>query len=360
MSRIFQNVILQLKDLYNRRLGLIDASGSLTACTYGILDADTIDFILKKYSDPNAFYSYNGFTYKPVGNRNKLEFITFCEGTDETARTCASVLAITISNLKTLHDEKYDKTNLVKNILMDNILPGDILIKSKDLHLAVDVNRVVFIIQTEGVSNFSIYDILQNLFPEKGKNFIINIDERYLALVREVKEGTDSKDLEKIAKSIVDTLYTEALVKVYIGIGSVCENIRDLALSYKEAQVALEVGKVFDIEKQIINYENLGIGRLIYQLPTTLCELFLSEVFKKETLDVLDQETILTIQKFFKHNLNVSETARELFVHRNTLVYRLDKIEKVTGLDLREFDQAVTFKVAMMVKKYLSSNAVKF
>ena len=360
MSRIFQNVILQLKDLYNRRIGLIDSSGALTACTYGILDAETIDFILKKYSDPNAFYSYNGFTYKPVGNRNKLEFITFCEGTDETARTCASVLAITISNLKTLHDEKYDKTNLVKNILMDNILPGDILIKSKDLHLAVDVNRVVFIIQTEGVSNFSIYDILQNLFPEKGKNFIINIDERYLALVREIKEGTDSKDLEKIAKSIVDTLYTEALVKVYIGIGSVCENIRDLALSYKEAQVALEVGKVFDIEKQIINYENLGIGRLIYQLPTTLCELFLSEVFKKETLDVLDQETILTIQKFFKHNLNVSETARELFVHRNTLVYRLDKIEKVTGLDLREFDQAVTFKVAMMVKKYLSSNAVKF
>lgn len=360
MSRIYQNVILQLKDLYNRRMGVIDSNGSLTACTYGILDSATIDFILKKYSDPNAFYSYNGFTYKPVGNRNKLDFITFCEGSDEVARTCCSVLAITLSNIKTLHDEKYDKTNLVKNILMDNILPGDILIKAKDLHLAVDVNRVVFIIQTAGVANFSIYDILQNLFPEKGKNFIINVDEHYLALVREVKEGTDVKDLEKIAKSIVDTLYTEALVKVYVGIGSVCSNIRDLALSYKEAQVALEVGKVFDIEKQIINYENLGIGRLIYQLPTTLCELFLSEVFKKGTLDVLDQETILTIQKFFKHNLNVSEAARELFVHRNTLVYRLDKIEKVTGLDLREFDQAVTFKVAMMVKKYLSSNAVKF
>ena len=355
MSRIFQNVILQLKDLYNRRMGVIDSNGSITSCTYGILDSSTVEYILKKYSDPAAFYSYNGFTYKPVGNRNKLEFITFCEGTDETARTCCSVLAITISNIKTLHDEKYDKTNLVKNILMDNILPGDILIKAKDLHLAVDVNRVVFIIQTAGASNFSIYDILQNLFPEKGKNFIINIDENYIALVREVKEGTDSKELEKIARSIVDTLYTEALVKVYIGIGSACGNIRDLALSYKEAQVALEVGKVFDIEKQIINYENLGIGRLIYQLPTTLCELFLTEVFRKESLDVLDQETILTIQKFFKHNLNVSETARELFVHRNTLVYRLDKIEKVTGLDLREFDQAIVFKVALMVKKYLDS-----
>ncbi len=360
MSRIFQNVILQLKDLYNRRMGVIDTNGTVTSCAYGILDPATVDYILKKYADPAAFYSYNGFTYKPVGNRNKLEFITFCEGADEVARTCCSVLAITLSNIKTLHDEKYDKTNLVKNILMDNILPGDVLIKSKDLHLAVDVSRVVFVIQTTGTPNFSIYDILQNLFPEKGKNFIVNIDEHYLALVREVKPNIDSKELEKLAKSVVDTLYTEALVKVYIGIGSICDNIRDLALSYKEAQVALEVGKVFDTEKQIINYENLGIGRLIYQLPTTLCELFLSEVFKKESLDVLDQETILTIQKFFKHNLNVSETARELFVHRNTLVYRLDKIEKVTGLDLREFDQAVTFKVAMMVKKYLSSNTIKF
>ena len=359
-NRIFQNVIFQLKDLYGRRLGVIDTTGSVTACTYGILDATTVDHILKKYADPAAFYSYNGFTYKPVGNRNKLDFITFCEGVDETARTCCSVLAITLSNIKVFHDEKYDKTNLIKNIILDNILPGDILIKAKELHLPVDVSRVVFLIQAENSTNFSIFDILQNLFPEKGKNFIVNIDERYLALIKEVRPGTDSKEFEKIAKSITDTLYTEALTKVYVGIGSICNNIRDLALSYKEAQVALEVGKVFDTEKQIISYENLGIGRLIYQLPTTLCELFLSEVFRKESIEALDQETILTIQKFFKHNLNVSETARELFVHRNTLVYRLDKIEKITGLDLRQFDQAVTFKVAMMVQKYLQSNATKY
>ncbi len=360
MSRIYQNVILQLKDLYGRRMGVIDSTGTVTACTYGILDTATIEHIRQKYADPAAFYSYNGFTYKPIGTRNKLDFITFTEGVDETARTCCSVLAIALSNIKMFHDEKYDKTNLVKNILMDNILPGDILIKAKELHLTVDVPRVVFLVQTANSTNFSIYDILQNLFPEKGKNFIVNIDERYIALVKEVRPNIDSKELERIAKSIADTLYTEALVKVYIGIGSPRNNIRDIAMSYKEAQIALDVGKVFDIEKQIINYENLGIGRLIYQLPTTLCELFLAEVFRKESLDVLDQETILTIQKFFKHNLNVSETARELFVHRNTLVYRLDKIEKITGLDLREFDQAVTFKVAMMVKKYLSSNSTKY
>ncbi len=360
MSRIFQNVIMQFKELYGRKLGVVDNAGNVTACTYGLLDGPAVEHILKKYSDSAAFYSYEGYTYKPVGSRNKVEFITFCEGVDETARTCCSALAIALANIKVFHDEKYDKSNLIKNILLDNILPGDILIKAKELNLNVDVSRACFIIQTTEGTSFSIFDILQNMFPEKGKNFIINIDEHHVALVKEVKDNVDVKELDKIAKSIMDTLYTEALVKIYVGIGGVCENIRELARAYKESQIALEVGRVFESDKQIVNFETLGIGRLIYQLPTTLCELFLNEVFKKESLDALDQETIITIQKFFKHNLNVSETARELFVHRNTLVYRLDKIEKITGLDLREFDQSVTFKVAMMVKKYLESNAVKY
>ena len=119
--------------------------------------------------------------------------------------------------------------------------------------------------------------------------------------------------------------------------------------------MAIEVGKVFENDKMIVHYDNLGIGRLIYQLPTTLCEMYLNEVFKKNSIDSLDQETLYTINKFFENNLNVSETSRKLFVHRNTLVYRLEKIKKLTGLDLREFDHAIVFKVALMVKKYLSS-----
>ena len=360
MSRIFQNVILQLKDLYGRRLGMIDANGTVTACTFGVLDNVTVEHILKKYADPAAFYSYNGFTYKPVGNKNKLEFVTFCEGSDEIARTCCSVLAITLSNIKVFHDEKFDKSNLIKNIVLDNVLPGDVLVRAKELSLTAEVPRSVFLIHTIDIGTYAIFDILNNLFPERYKNYVVNIDEQYVALIRELKEGTSGKELEKLAQTIVETINTEAMAKVYVGIGAVSENIRDLAKSYKEAQIALEIGRVFESEKQVINYETLGIGRLIYQLPTTLCELFLREVFKRDSLDVLDNETILTIQKFFAHNLNVSETARELFVHRNTLVYRLDKIEKITGLDLREFDQAVVFKVAMMVKRYLSSEHTKF
>ena len=168
------------------------------------------------------------------------------------------------------------------------------------------------------------------------------------------------REIEKIADGLVDTLNTEFFAKVSVGVGTAVNNIKDLARSYKEAQVALEVGKVFDTEKVVISYENLGIGRLIYQLPTTLCEMFLQEVFKNGSLESLDRETLMTIQSFFENNLNVSETSRKLFVHRNTLVYRLEKIRKLTGLDLREFDHAITFKVALMVKRYLTAKPVKF
>ncbi|MPN13571.1 hypothetical protein SDC9_160893 [bioreactor metagenome] len=203
-------------------------------------------------------------------------------------------------------------------------------------------------------------DVVQNMFPDRNKDYVLSVGENDVVLVRELKAVVAAKESEKVARTIADTVGTEFYVKVTIGIGTTVESIKDLARSYKEAQVAIEVGKVFDTEKTIINYESLGIGRLIYQLPTTLCEMFLSEVFKKGALESLDRETLVTIQAFFENNLNVSETSRKLFVHRNTLVYRLEKIKKLTGLDLREFDHAITFKVALMVKKYLTAKPVKF
>ena len=201
---------------------------------------------------------------------------------------------------------------------------------------------------------------MQNLFPEKTKDFVININETDIALVKETKSDIDRKDIENLASSIADTLSGEFYVHTVIGIGTTVNNLKNLAKSFKEAQTALEVGKVFDTEKTIISYDNLGIARLIYQLPTTLCETFLKEVFKRGSIETIDQETLFTIQRFFENNLNVSETSRKLFVHRNTLVYRLEKIKKITGLDLREFDHAIIFKIALMVNKYLRSNPIKY
>lgn len=301
-----------------------------------------------------------GYTYRSIGSGAKWEYAVFVEGEDKMADKLASILSISLSNIKNLYDEKYDRNSFIKNIILDNILPSDIYIKSKELHFDTDEPRVVLLIKFLNKTEVLPFDAVQNIFPDKNKDYVINVGEHDIVLVKELGAGSDNKKIEKLAKSIADTLNAEFFAKVTIGIGTVAENIKDLARSYKEAQVALEVGKVFDTEKNIISYENLGIGRLIYQLPTTLCEMFLQEVFKDGSLDNLDRETLLTIQCFFENNLNVSETSRKLFVHRNTLVYRLEKIRKLTGLDLREFDHAITFKVALMVKRYLSTKPVKY
>ena len=218
----------------------------------------------------------------------------------------------------------------------------------------------MFLISVISANDVSAYDVIQNLFPDKNKDFVFNITENDIVLVKEVKNNIDVRDLEKLARSISDTLSSEFFTKVNVGIGTPVVGVKDLARSFKEAQTALEVGKVFDTDKNIVSYDNLGIARLIYHLPTTLCETFLKEVFKKNSIESLDHETLFTIQKFFENSLNVSETSRKLFVHRNTLVYRLDKIKKLTGLDLREFDHAIIFKIALMVKKYLAANPTKF
>ena len=240
------------------------------------------------------------------------------------------------------------------------MLPGDIYLKARELRFNSEVSRVCILIKILTKTDISAFDVIQNLFPDKNKDFVININETDIVLVKEIKPDIESKDLEKLASSIVDTLTSEFYTRCVVGIGTTVTGIKNLAHSFKEAQVAIEVGKVFDTERTIVTYDNLGIARLVYQLPTTLCEMFLKEVFKKGSIESLDQETLFTIQKFFENNLNVSETSRKLFVHRNTLVYRLEKIKKLTGLDLREFEDAIVFKVALMVKKYLTANPTKY
>ncbi len=361
-NRLFQGVIHQMKDTVDRTIGVIDENGIIIACSelakIGEARLGVRDEII--YSVSPEVYRKNGFTYRPIGHGIKAEYIVFVEGEDQLSEIISKTLSISFTNMKNLYDEKYDKGSFIKNIILDNILPSDVYIKSKELHFNTDESRVVFLIKFYGKTDMMPFEMLQNMFPDKSHDYIISVGDRDVVLVKDVKNGTDCRENEKTATKIADTLSSEFFAKVSIGISTVVSNIKDLANAYKEAQVALDVGKVFETEKNIISYENLGIGRLIYQLPTTLCEMFLSEVFKNGSLDSLDQETLMTIQAFFENNLNVSETSRKLFVHRNTLVYRLEKIRKLTGLDLREFEHAITFKVALMVKKYLSTKPVKY
>ena len=359
-NRLFQGLVYQMRDTVDRMIGVVDESATIIACSDLTKIGEPNDFLAAELGENNELFIRDGITYKPFGSKMKSEYAVFVSGTDDLAAKMCGVLSISLSSIKQYYDEKYDRGNFIKNIILDNILPGDIFAKARELHFSSDASRVVLLVRVQANSSVSAFDVVQNLFPDKQKDFVFNVSETDIVLVKEVKPTTDTKETERIATGIAQTLSSEFYAKVSIGISTVVDNIKDLARAYKEAQVAIEVGKVFDTEKNIISYENLGIGRLIYQLPTTLCEMFLQEVFKKGSIESLDRETLMTVQCFFENNLNVSETSRKLFVHRNTLVYRLEKIRKITGLDLREFEHAITFKVALMVKKYLTSKPVKF
>ena len=359
-NRLFQGIVNQIREAIDRNIGVVDETGTVIARS----ELGLIGEIRKGVISAGVFSTnqtcVDSATYTTFDVLVRPEYAVFVDGTDDLAHHYSSLIAVALDQIKQNNDEKFDRSNFVKNVILDNILPGDIYIKSRELHFNNDASRVVFLIRTTQETEISVFDIIQNFFPDKSKDFVINVNESDIALVKEVRPNVDIKDLEKLARSINDTLLSEFYFNAIIGIGTCVTGIKELAHSFKEAQVALEVGKVFDTEKTIISYENLGIARLIYQLPTTLCDMFLKEVFKRGSIESLDQETLFTIQKFFENNLNVSETSRKLFVHRNTLVYRLEKIKKLTGLDLREFDDAIVFKVALMVNKYLASSPVKY
>ena len=359
-NRLFQGIIHQMKDAIDRTIGVVDGNGIIICCSdlRRIGETDVI-----RIRDDLVSYEVcvlGGKTYMPIGTQMHPDAAVFVDGDDESAANYARLIAVSLNGIKQYYDEKYDRNNFIKNVILDNILPGDIYLKTREFGFNNEVARCVLLIRLKERSDISATDAIQKLFPDKQKDLVISINETDIALVKELRAGNEMKDLEKLARSIVDSLHTEYFVNAVIGIGSIVNSLKDLPRSFKEAQIALEVGKVFDTEKTIITYENLGIARLIYQLPTTLCEMFLKEIFKKGSIVGLDHETLFTIQKFFENNLNVSETSRKLFVHRNTLVYRLEQIKKLTGLDLREFDDAIVFKVALMVKKYLDAKPVKY
>ena len=360
-SRIFQSIVLQMKDCTDRAIGVIDANGSVIACnelsTIGERIPGALDAISGAMGAP---VGYKGRSYKQLSNWGaQFDYAVFVTGEDTEARLICNLAAVALEGAKTYDDEKHDRVSFVKNIISDNILLGDIYVRAKELHFVVEAPRGVLLVRQIGSDEMTMIETIQSMFPDRSNDFVISMNETDVVLVKQLPEGSDGKEMLKLAKQIEETVTKTLGLRVVIGIGTPSRQLRELARSYKEAQVSIDVGKVFESEKTILNYENLGIGRLIYQLPTTLCEMFLQEVFKKNPIDSLDQETLYTINKFFENNLNVSETARKLFVHRNTLVYRLEKIKKLTGLDLREFDDAITFKVALMVKKYLNSCGIQ-
>ena len=362
-SKIFQNVIVQMNSGLDRTVGVVDEQGFVIA-------ANELALIGTRLSEfnPREFYGIDqpkpvgGKTFMPLSsNGQPFEYVSYAEGTDQVARMVCTLISVAFNEAKENYEEKHNKAAFIKNIISDNILPGDMYVRAKELHFITDEPRAVLLVRQTVRTDVAAMEVLQRLFPDRQHSFVININESDMVVILSCEDPEDRSEVMKAAQDIETALQEELGVKCVIGVSTAAGHLRELADRYKEAQIAIEVGRVFNNDKNIINYESLGLGRIIYQLPTTLCEMFLKEVFKKNPIETLDEDTIETINRFFENNLNVSETSRKLYVHRNTLVYRLEKIKKITGLDLREFDHAIVFKVAMMVKQYLDSlNTAKY
>ena len=361
-SRIFQNVITQMKDAIDRTVGVTDERGIIIACSDLTLVGTRLDgFELVEFSGPAIVKSGNR-CYRPLGADGAyFDYCAFAEGVDAGSSSLCSLAAVAFNESKQSYDEKHNKAAFIKNIISDNILPGDVYVRAKELHFITDDPRCVILVHMLDHQDVTAIEIVKRMFPARQSDYVLSVNENDIVIVKLLSSSEALDEAVEVSEVVRQRLKEEMGINTVVGISTVADHLRELADRYKEAQVAIEVGSIFEPEKRIIKYDALGLGRIIYQLPTRLCEMFLNEVFKKNPIETLDEDTLETIDRFFENNLNVSETSRKLYVHRNTLVYRLEKIKKLTGLDLREFDHAIVFKVALMVKQYLDSlNRPKF
>ncbi|MCM1046587.1 MAG: helix-turn-helix domain-containing protein [Candidatus Gastranaerophilales bacterium] len=350
-NQILQNTLEGLKGITRVELCVMDTDGKEVAATMDMRSCSRP--VAEFASSPADSQEIQGYQYFKVFDEQQLEYILVAAGAGEDVYMIGKMVAFQIQNLLVAYKERFDKDNFIKNLLLDNLLLVDIYSRSKKLHIQTDVPRVVLIVESGNGRDNNSLELTRAHFDNSAKDFITAVDENNVIIVKALTENNNARDLEKMARELVHYLQKENLKQVRVAYGTVIHEIKEVSRSYKEAKMALDVGKIFFGERNVVAYSELGIGRLIYQLPIPLCKMFIREIFGGKSPDEFDEETLTTINKFFENSLNVSETSRQLFIHRNTLVYRLDKLQKSTGLDLRVFEDAITFKIALMVVKYM-------
>lgn len=351
-NQILQSTIEGLKNITRIDLCVCDTDGKMLATTLSEIEVEE-DAILAFVISPADSQVISGYQFFKVFDEHQLEYVLLAEGASDDVYMVGKIAAFQIQNLLIAYKERFDKDNFIKNLLLDNLLLVDIYNRAKKLHIETNVRRVVYIIETKNEKDTNALETVRSLFSTKAKDFITAVDEKSIIVVKELEDGENYPEMDQLAHTILDTLGMGNDGKTHMAYGTIVNELKEVSRSYKEARMALDVGKIFFGDKEVIAYSSLGIGRLIYQLPIPLCKMFIKEIFGGKSPDDFDEETLVTIDKFFENSLNVSETSRQLYIHRNTLVYRLDKLQKSTGLDLRVFEDAITFKIALMVVRYM-------
>lgn len=351
-NQIIQTSLDELRAITKVDLCVYDLSGMVIASTMDRCDI-TGELITTFAHSPADSQVIGAHHLLKISDEGELLYVLVARGLGDDAYMVGKIAVCQIHNLAIAYKERFDRNNFFQNLLLDNLLLVDIYNRAKKLHIEATVPRVVYLIETHMEKDSIVTELLKGMFSNQAGDYITSVDESSVILIKALDGDSSAENLESVAQTIVDMLNAEAMASVRVAYGTVVQELKDVSKSYKEAKMALDVGKIFYAEKNVAAYSTLGIGRLIYQLPINLCKIFIDEIFGDNVPTDLDEETLNTLNKFFENNLNVSETSRQLFVHRNTLVYRIEKIQKSTGLDLRSFDDALTFKIALMVVNYM-------
>ena len=351
-NQIIQTSIDELKAITKVDIYVFDLDGIKVAATTEDIEISR-EIITGFAASPADSQVVGGYHFLKVLDDSEVAYVLASRSNNDDAYMVGKIAVSQIQNLIIAYKERFDRNNFFQNLLLDNLLLVDIYNRAKKLHVEVTCPRAVYLIETKDEKDGIVSEVLKSMFSPQSGDYVTAVDESSLILIKSVENTTTPQALHELAETIVAMMNAEALLDVKVAYGTVVQELKDVSKSYKEAKMALDVGKIFYAEKKVIAYSTLGIGRLIYQLPVNLCKIFIEEIFGDNVPYDLDEETLNTLNKFFENNLNVSETSRQLFVHRNTLVYRIEKIQKSTGLDLRSFDDALTFKIALMVVNYM-------
>lgn len=350
-TQIVQTCIDDLKKIAKVELTVIDSMGALVASTGSKKDfpMDVIDRFIASEAESQTIGEHH---YLKVFHEGEVVYVVICEDISEDLMI-ARIAVCQLENLLIAYRERIDKNNFFQNLLLDNLLLVDIYNRAKKLHLEITGRRAVILIEVKKEKDNGTMEMLRNLFSPQSGDFVTAVDEQNLIVIKQLEENQGYEELEEVSSMILGMMNTELMINGKIAYGTIVNELKDVSKSYKEAKMALDVGKIFYAEKDVVAYNTLGIGRLIYQLPINLCQMFIEEIFGETIPEELDEETLNTIDMFLANSLNVSETARQLYVHRNTLLYRLEKLQKATNLDIRIFDDALTLKIALMVVNYM-------
>ena len=351
-NQLLQHTIDGISDIIDKSLYVFDTQANILAASDGN-GADYADLARGFTNAVEDEAEISGAYYTKIYDDNELCFILAVAGDSKKDHTLSKLTAFNLSGLLDAYRQKYDKEDFIKNLLLDNLLLVDIMNRSQKLHIAMRARRVVFLVEADREKDSHIMEIIRSIYSGTGRDFITAVDEKDIIIVKELGDDEDQEDIEQTAEALVDMLNTEVMINARVSYGTIINEIKEVSRSYKEAKMALDVGNIFYKHRLVIAYSNLGIGRLIYQLPLPLCKMFISEIFGSDEVPEFDEETLSTIGKFFENNLNVSKTSRDLYIHRNTLVYRLEKLEKMTNLDISNFDSAITLQIALMVIEYM-------